>query len=238
MHLEIKQALTSILNGLLNLIYPAKCIACAKVLIHGSSLHVCELCFPSFEFVDERVYGEEFDFDYARSFFEYSDILRRVILDIKFGKKVHKMVSLADIAMTVAGDITYEYEEFDAVIPVPLHANRLKERGFNQAKLLAKTIANSANLPMDDDICVRIVDTMPQSLMSSSNRQDNVADVFRVMDGAEVRGKSFVLVDDVFTSGETLNSLARALKERGAEKIACITVCIAYTRVAGLGRDM
>ena len=225
--------LNNILESLLNLIYPAKCIACAKVLPHGVSLHVCEPCFPKLEFINEKTRGN-FHFDYNTSFFEYNDTLRRIILDIKFGKKAHKMVSLANIAVNADGSLATKYIDFDAVVPVPLHANRLKERGFNQAHVLAKVIAKAANLPLDDNICMRTVDTMPQSMMHSSHRHDNVHDVFKIRDGADVSGKNFVLVDDVFTSGETLNSLAAAFKDDGAEAIVCITACMAYTKTTDL----
>ena len=223
------QYLKNIFNNLLSLIYPAKCIACAKVLNHGTPLHICKPCLSKFEFADERVYGE-FDFDYARAFFEYNDILRGIILDIKFGKKAHKMVSLANIAVSLAQEFGGEYEGFDSVVPVPLHAKRLKERGFNQAKVLAEVIAEGLNLPMDNNICIRKVDTMPQSMMDRENRRDNVADVFAIADGIDVSGKRFVLVDDVFTSGETLNSLAAVFKASGAESVVCICVCIAHTK--------
>ena len=224
------KTLKGIFDNFLNILYPPKCIACAKVLPHDTQLHVCILCHAKLEFVDEKVHGD-FDFLYVRSFFEYSDILRGIILEIKFGKKAHKMISLADVALSFTEDISGDYLNFDAIVPVPLHANRLKERGFNQAEVFARKVADAWGLSYRGDLCIRKTDTIPQAMMSADNRRGNVSDVFSITEDADVSGKKFVLVDDVFTSGETLNSLARTLKEYGAEAIVCVTICTAYTKV-------
>jgi len=197
-------------------------------LTHDTLLHICKACHTKLEFVDEKVYGK-FEFEYARSFFEYNDIMRGIILEIKFGKKEHKMVSLADIILSFAKDISNDYKNFDAIIPVPLHKNRLNERGFNQAGVLAKKIADAWRIPFCGDLCIRTIDTIPQAMMSADNRHDNVADVFSVVEGTDVTEKRIMIVDDVFTSGETLNSLARTFKEHGARSIVCVTACTAYT---------
>lgn len=223
------KTLKSIFYNFLNIIYPPKCIACAKVLTHDVSFHICTSCYPKLEFTDEKVVGE-FAFSHIRSFFEYNDILRGIILEIKFGKKEYKMINLTDIALSFCGDISSNYKDFDAIIPVPLHTNRLKERGFNQTEVFARKVAEAWELPFCGDLCIRKIDTIPQAMMTMDNRHDNVFDVFSITEGADVSGKKFVLVDDVFTSGETLNSLARTLKKRGASSIVCITMCTAHSK--------
>jgi len=215
------------IDGFLNLLYPPKCIACVKVLTHDVKVKICGACFSKLELSDEKVYGE-FYFEHVRSFFEYSDMLREIILEIKFGKKAHKMVNLAEVALEFWRDDADEYAGFDAVVPIPLHVNRLRERGFNQAGVFAKVVAKNLELPLCDDLCIREKDTIPQAMMTMDNRHTNVLDAFLVVDDERVLGRSFVLVDDVFTSGETLNSLAKSLKDKGAKKIVCITVCTAY----------
>jgi len=221
--------LSGLLDSILNLVYPAKCLSCAKVLAYGAKMPACEMCFSKLEVVNERIYGN-YRFDYNISFFEYNDTLRQIILDIKFGKRAHKMVSLAKLAAERTGFDFSRLKGFDAAIPVPLHKNRLKERGFNQALVLAKIISGAAGLHVDDDICVRAVDNLPQSTMQSANRKDNVEGVFSLKEGVDIKGKNFVLIDDVFTSGETLNSLAAMLKDNGAGKVVCLTVGMAYTK--------
>ena len=223
------KTINSIFASFLNILYPPKCIACAKVLAQDTLLHICASCQTKLEFVDEKAYGD-FAFLHVRSFFEYSDILRGIILEIKFSKKAYKMDSLADVALSFICDFSNDYAGFDGVIPVPLHANRLRERGFNQAEVFAKKIAEAAGLPLCCDLCIRTVDTVPQAMMNMDNRQGNVSGVFSIAEGADVFGKKFVLVDDVFTSGETLNSLAHTLRECGAKSVVCITACTAYAK--------
>jgi len=179
--------------------------------------------------VNAKVHGE-FDFDYTISFFEYNEVAREIIRDMKFGKKAYKMSDFAEIVLDFAQLLTSDYANFDRVIPVPLHPNRERERGFNQSLLFARLIADRLNLPLDDDICIRIIDNMPQSMVDSQNRRDNVRGIFKLNENAKVAGKNFLLIDDVFTSGETLSSLARTFKEGGANEVACIAACTAHSK--------
>jgi len=235
-HYETKapklSSLSSKLDGFLNLLYPTKCLVCAKVLPHSKYLPACDGCFLGFNLVNEIVTGD-FSFDRNLSFFEYNDTLKEIIHNIKFGKRAHKMANLAKLAVKVAenkGSVFSDYEGFDAVIPVPLHKKRFRERGFNQAYVLAKELSKAINVPIDDNICERAIYTLPQSMMSAGNRQENVAGIFSLKKDSHVSGKKFVLVDDIFTTGETLNSLASLLKESGAKSIVCITVGIAHAK--------
>lgn len=214
----------------LNLIYPGKCLVCAKVLPRGKALPSCERCFSEFNLVNYTITGD-FSFDRNLSFFEYNKALRAIILDIKFGKRAHKMVNLAKLAINACDDIhstLSDYKDFDAIIPVPLHKKRFKERGFNQSYVLAKEIAQIINLPVDNNICERSIYTVPQSQLGGRHRQENVRGIFSLKKDSIVAGKNFVLVDDIFTTGETLNSLSATLRDNGADKIACITVGIAH----------
>ena len=221
-----------IFNELLNLIYPAKCLVCSKVLPHDGLLAVCGFCSPAFEPAGEEVTGD-FSFDRSFSFFEYNDSLRAIIHDIKFGKKAHKMAALTQAAINLRGDKLPFYEPsrvFDAIVPVPLHKNRLKERGFNQAYVMAKVLSGFIGVPVDDGICERRVDNAPQSRVGRDGRVKNVTGVFSLTNDSNARGKSYLLVDDIFTSGETLNSCAKAFKNAGAADISCVTIAVSSMR--------
>jgi len=217
----------------LNLIYPKKCLVCGKVFSHERSFPTCERCFLEFKLVNYNITGD-FNFDRNLSIFEYNETLRAIILDIKFGKKAYKMVNLAKLAVKANKDNDFflsDYKDFDAVIPVPLHKKRFRVRGFNQSYVLAKEIAQAINLPLDTDICERNIYREPQSsLKSGKYRQGNVLSVFSLKKDSIITGKNFVLVDDIFTTGSTLDSLAKVLRDNGADKIACITVGIASAR--------
>jgi len=149
---------------------------------------------------------------------------------MKFGKKSHKMSDFAEIVLDIARPLAGDYEHFDAIVPVPLHPNRERERGFNQSLIFARLIADTLKLPLDDSLCIRIIDNMPQSIVPPENRRDNVRGIFALTENALVTGKNFLLIDDVFTSAETLSSLARTFKESGANEVSCIAACTAHSK--------
>jgi ComF family protein len=112
----------------------------------------------------------------------------------------------------------------DQVMPVPLHRRRLRQRGFNQALLLANGVADVFGLRLVYDNLHRVRNTRPQVELSGEERARNVRNAFRLDRPAEVEGKRILLVDDVFTSGATMNECARVLKEEGAENVIVFTL--------------
>ncbi|ARU32795.1 hypothetical protein CAP31_01690 [Sulfuriferula sp. AH1] len=116
----------------------------------------------------------------------------------------------------------------DAIIAMPLHRNRLKERGFNQSQQLARAIAGKLQLPMLDHACQRSRDTPPQAALPLKERQRNIRNAFTC--DSSVTGKRIAIVDDVMTSGGTLDSLARAIMAAGAIEVQCWVVARAVLR--------
>jgi len=106
----------------------------------------------------------------------------------------------------------------DAIIPMPLHPAKLRERGFNQSVLLAKYSAGKLQLPLLKNACQRVRNTPPQSALPWKERKKNVRNAFHF--NVDLSGKHVVLVDDVLTTGASLNALAAAVKKRGASKIS------------------
>ncbi|MFZ7101360.1 MAG: ComF family protein [Peptococcaceae bacterium] len=111
----------------------------------------------------------------------------------------------------------------DLIIPVPLHHNRLKERGFNQAALMAKEAARKLELAYDDKVLYRIMDTPHQTGLTKSQRQRNLTNAFSVPDVAKVRSRTVLLVDDVITSGTTIRECAKTLRKAGAKAVYSAT---------------
>jgi len=111
----------------------------------------------------------------------------------------------------------------DLVIPVPLHASRLKERGFNQAGLLAHALSGPARLTLDETHLIRCRPTPPQVGLGAQERQTNVKDAFAWM-GNELTGVRVLLIDDVCTTGATLQASAQALRQAGAASVWALTL--------------
>ena len=110
------------------------------------------------------------------------------------------------------------------IIPVPLHPSRLREREFNQSAILALVIGERLGIPVLTNILLRERHTMPQVELDMKERKKNVAGAFTVQNGEMVIDKDIILVDDVYTTGSTVNECAKALKENGAGMVSVVTI--------------
>lgn len=117
--------------------------------------------------------------------------------------------------------------EIDAIIPVPLHVMRLRERGYNQSEVICKGIASLVKAPILTSLVHRRKNTVSQTHLSSEERKLNVGDAFEIEHSGGVEGKTFLLVDDVITTGSTVQAVARVLKEQGARKVFVASVALA-----------
>ncbi|MFC1502203.1 ComF family protein [bacterium] len=105
------------------------------------------------------------------------------------------------------------------LIPVPLHKLRYRERGFNQSEIICRSIGSTVSIPVETDILVRTRNTFTQTKLEAEERIRNVNEAFRVRDPNSVQSRTVILVDDVVTTGSTMNSCAKCLKNAGAEKV-------------------
>lgn len=161
------------------------------------------------------------EFDKARSAVVYNDASRKLVLDFKYGDRLHAVHAFVPWLLR-AGDGLIA--EADMVVPVPLHAMRLWQRRFNQSALLADRLARSCGKPWHPGVLLRLRHTVQQKGLSRKERALNVRNAFGVNRKHDLKGKNILLVDDVFTSGATLNECARALKKAGAEKVFVLTI--------------
>jgi ComF family protein len=118
-----------------------------------------------------------------------------------------------------------EVADVDEVLPVPIHVSRQRERTFNQAELIARPVARALRLSCATDVLIRHRRTPPQVGRSRQERRRNIEGAFRVVNRGRVTGRSFMLVDDVYTSGYTLRECAAELMSAGASHVTAITVC-------------
>ncbi len=158
-------------------------------------------------------------FDAAYSFGSFEDELRELIHIFKYGR----VQTLARPLGRLLALALPREEQFDVIVPMPLHWMRRWTRGFNQSALLAREIARRTALPVRNAVARR-KRTTPQAGLTNAKRRDNVRGAFRVKRPAAVKGLRVLLVDDVMTTGATASACARALKKAGAKRIALLTV--------------
>lgn len=159
----------------------------------------------------------------SRAAFAYDASSRKLVLMLKHAGRTDGLQAFGRWMMRAGTDAL---EGADALIPIPLHAHRLRKRRFNQSFLLAQALSKCCNLPVEAGLLARTRPTPSQGGLSASQRQRNVAGAFRLQEGAKpfVAGRRFVLVDDVHTTGATLQACARVLKRAGAEDVTAITL--------------
>jgi len=148
-----------------------------------------------------------------RSPFRFEGVIRQAIYELKY----RNLRAIARLLAQLLGDYLLSNPvPGEVLVPVPLHPKRLRERGYNQSRLLAQELGKLTNLPVVDDCLVRQRHALPQARTATvDERRSNVADAFSCRD-QRLRGKQVLLIDDVSTSGATLDACARALKGAGA----------------------
>ncbi len=193
------------------------------VSAHGMD-HVCEAC---------RKHPNQFQA--ARSFGRYDGGLRGVIQQFKFDGMVQLAGPLGRL-LWHAFLQTWSPKDYDHVVPVPLHAGRLRQRGFNQAYLLVRhwprlAVQSGTRLPsewIDSETLVRLRPTQPQSGLKREQRAGNMHNAFTVESSRCVQEKRFLLVDDVMTTGATADACAQALIKAGAATVHVLTLARAF----------
>ena len=145
------------------------------------------------------------------------------IHELKYGKKSHLAGSLGPLLASCAENWLGPSDGL-LVMPVPLHPQRLRERGFNQSLLLARHVASRIGADLDYLSLRRTRFTRPQTQLTSDERRKNVRRAFGVVGNASLKGRSVLLIDDVATTGSTLNECARALKKAGVKEVYCLVL--------------
>lgn len=219
-----------ILKSAKDVIFPEKCLGCNK---EGSWL--CKKCFrkininkkntcPSCSKITQE---NTFCLNCKKYYYlkgiiisaQYKDPLKETIHYLKYNKILELVDPLCEI---LAEKLQYGFPHGDLVIiPVPLHPQREKERGFNQATIIAKKIGKIFDLPIYDDILIRIKNTPPQINLSRKLRRKNIKGAFKINKSKikKITGKTVIIFDDVMTTGATLNEAARVLNQAGFKNI-------------------
>ncbi|MCL1843315.1 MAG: ComF family protein [Defluviitaleaceae bacterium] len=230
------------LSAVLDWVYPPKCLACKSLLpLNEERRFFCVICQGLFEPVGEvfcqtcgsptktevktcaGCFGKTFHFTYNRAAFLYDELMRDLMHDMKFREKRRIAEGLSLLwAEGYKGKTLYTGYE---IVPLPMHPKKKRERGFNQAEIMAAALSHALKIPVSHAL-VRTVDTPPQAGLHPRVRAENVKGVFSLCEKTEPRGKKYILADDIFTTGASLNECAKTLKIAGAAEILCMTLAV------------
>ena len=227
-----------LLKGLRDIIYPKLCLACKQKLFPGSiDGFVCPGCWakikkntpPFCRRCGRQLQGNVLaknicpgcvrrppHFDRAFSPCAYEGVTKKLIQEFKYKKKDYLGFTLSRLLIEFIKEYALPLDLIDWVVPVPLHRTRMREREFNQARVLADYVAGEFKIEMLADNLIRQRYTKTQTDLEVQERLLNVRDSFLVKDVRSVQGKNILLVDDVLTTGATSSEAASALKKAGA----------------------
>jgi len=227
-----------------DLLYPRRCLICDRALDHGSTGPLCREHRRAIVLVDDpfcdrcgqkmfaQATGEllcnecratKRYFDRAFSATLYGDVMRSVVHAYKYGMREYLAASLVPWMSTFAHR-HMDVASLDGIVPVPLHWRRFYYRGFNQATALARPLAREFALPILARVLRRRRHTAPQVGLDPEERKRNIRDAFRVSRPHRIAQKSLLLIDDVYTTGATINECARVLKAAGAASVIAFTL--------------
>jgi len=234
--LNLENGLLELRHGLTHLFYPRLCEGCNKQLL-GSEKVLCIGCgmaLPEtgYHAIDDNETALRFagriPFENATSlaYFTNEGLLQLLLHGLKYkGKKeigYYLGRRLADNLQK-----TQWAETVDMIIPVPLHRSKKARRGYNQSMLIAEGMGEILKIPAYDDVLLRIKDTESQTRKTRAERVNNMAEAFKIKENAGLGGKHVLLVDDVLTTGATIEACALALLKAEGIKISIVTIGIA-----------
>lgn len=233
-------------NAGLDLLYPKKCAACQEILTVQDG-GVCAECRKSLPLIgenfclkcgkfledEEKEFCEdcqekEHMFVQNRGVYRYEKQMKGMIYRFKYqNQRYYAGFFGKEIAGRLGRQI--RYWQVDGVIPVPLHKSRKRVRGFNQAEEISKGICERLELPLYSGVVKRDKKTLPQKFLNEKAREKNLKNAFKIADNS-VKLKRVLLVDDIYTTGSTLDALAETLLENGVERVYAVCLCIGEGR--------
>lgn len=227
------------LRKILDIFYPRCCPVCQKILKDQRRMICpeCEKklrpighprCYKCGKPIEEGEYCKDCQkhthiFDQGRGIFVYDGIMRRSVTRYKY-YGCREYGDLYAKAMYRYAWKNLNQWKPDLIVPVPIHKSKERLRGFNQAAYLADRLGCYTGIPVDTDLVQKVVKTKSQKKLNAMQRRKNLEKAFLVT--KNIRGKDILVIDDVYTTGSTIDAMAGCLRKRGAKNIYFLTVCI------------
>lgn len=238
---RVKDMLTRFGRGALSIVYPPQCIACTSAT--GEAHALCPACWSGLSLISDPVcarlgtpFAHDFGpgmlspaaiadpprFDSGRAVALHDGVAKAMVARLKYGERLDLARAMARMMVQAGGPLL---ASADLLIPVPMHRGRLWQRRYNQAALLANEIGQLAGKPVLFDTLRRVKRTPPQVGLTRNERRSNLAGAFRIdpEKRATVEGRHCLVIDDVRTTGSTLNACAHILRQAGAARIDVLT---------------
>lgn len=226
---------------LISIFFPRHCPLCDEPVVFGEK--ICEACMRKLPYIKEPVCKkcgrqlgnahQEYCTDCTRkvhyflqgkAVFAYRGEMKLSMYRFKYANKREYADFFAEEA--VRGYSAWiNWRGIDVIVPVPMYAAKKRNRGYNQAEVFAKALGREMHIPTDERLVKRVKNTIPQKALNDKQRKDNLKGAFQVRTNI-VKYKKILLVDDIYTTGATMDAIAQELKKLGAKEIYFMSICI------------
>lgn len=212
-----------------NLLYPPICGICEKINKDGlcpkCNLELkkqAEVSILQKEEIEENIKKEKY-FEELMYIFKYEGQVRKLILDYKFNEKSYLYKTFVNFLLKNE-KIFENIKKYDKIIPVPISKKRNKERGYNQSMLIAEEIANKTNLELVNNCLIKTKNIIEQSKLNKEDRQQNIQGVYSLQNERLITNKKILLVDDIYTTGSTVNECCKILQQANPKIIGVLVL--------------
>ena len=188
--------------------------------------YICDLCREKIEDDHKRLKTDLSYLDASYYSVYYNRFIKDKIHDFKFNDKSYLYRPFGELLLETIKRYSID-NDIDVIYYVPLHRRKKVSRGYNQSQLLASYLSKALSIPLSHNL-IKIKPTKDQHSLNRTQRQTNLKNSFRLKDGQDLRGKNILLIDDLITTGATLDECAKVLKDKGANKV--IGLCLASTK--------
>lgn len=211
---------------MLELIYPSVCGICEKI----DKEYLCEECKEKLKKycineIEDCKENKRVYYDYKIKILRYENIVREKIIEYKFNEKTYLYNTMEKIILNDEKICSF-LKKYDIIIPVPMYKKRKQSRGYNQTELISKKLAKDLKIESSNKVLRKVIDTKKQSTLTKKERIKNVENAFNVVNSESIENKNVILLDDIFTTGSTLNECSRMLKLAGTKEIAILTIAV------------
>lgn len=206
-----------------NLFYPPVCGICGKL----NEDFLCKKCEKLLEsqakFEIQEKQNINLYFDKHLYIFQYEGIIRKLIIDYKFNEKSYLYKTFVNFLLKNRKFFEI-LKSYDTIIPVPISKKRKKDRGYNQSTLIAREISKRLKIELNTSCLYKAKDIVAQSTLNREEREQNIKDVYELKNVKELEKKKILLIDDIYTTGSTLNECSKILRKSNPKVITCFTM--------------
>lgn len=226
---------------LLNIFFPRRCPVCDEVILHGQK--ICPDCMKKLIYIKEpacKKCGKQLEderqeycgdcvrkrhyFSQGKGVFSYQKEVKLSMYRFKYSNRREYASFYADAAAEACGE-WIRCHKFEAIVPIPMYPGKKRSRGYNQAEVFAKELGRVLRIRVDNKVVRRVKNTKPLKSLSERQRKDNLKGAFQV-DTNIVKYSKILLVDDIYTTGATVDAVAEVLQKAGVKEVYFLGICI------------